>query len=858
MAKSLAINKLLKSLRLINTGDEVLKISILKDLYCSDDIIIKNSSCGDYILKLAKDLSKIATTYYGKGGAGLLLVCREDNTVLMLKRSRHVEQPMTWGIPGGALSRDEGWHKKENINQVDFSDQDFYDAAFREANEELFSSGGTSLDQSKMTLIGETEFKDGGFTYKTFIYDIPLEEKRRITGSLSLNWENDKAKWYSLSDLPQNLHFGVKFTKDNLEEQGVQLFQARSDELDWIRDYLRSLTIKVNSQSEQVLKNLIDKVSIMIPTLSTKSEKEDYSEFRFKVSNAVHDFFNYAIKEISRVGEKKVAIEMMNYASKFARKPKDKYDSSIEGTSLKTLTKLPSGEQSAHTGFFYHGSELRNAISILRSGIFVGAGAFTRLSLTSDLSVAAKFGDTIFVFDAKKLQRSGAKKMNYGDIGTTEGVRRNTGKPVDENYLKNPWINELYRYEKEWVLPLPYQLRPGDLVKIIYFSNTSNRDASGYSNDKYTSANEAFAALDAVTDVPIEIMNYPSFGSHSPSVSKKVTPETANLTELIYTSALSEQASAENLMKKYSEERAKRFPATSTAEGYKNDPVYTTLWRLYRLIEDMGSYARQLEFKSNYDAGKAFDFYSEIERMLERIEYLPENYKFEILGSYGLSYRDVDVAVSFYMPYISSMKSICEKILSRKDEFKDIILKKNFGELSKPIEENYIVRYFIYPSGEPEAIRKGARELCTKNIDKILSIPNMMEYLNTNGPKVYGESDYKWYSKEINDQSIKWRTEDLIRYADPSLVPDDKYVEHFLGLIDSEKIESIPDDRLERISKKYLSEGKEKYSGHGKFDDKWIYDHRSYKSEAEKKKLEVIMKSLNKDSKGFSEEETNS
>ena len=847
MANNLAINKLLKSLRFLNAGDEILRVSILKELYCSDDIIVKNASCGDQILKLAKDLSKIATTYYGKGGAGLLLVCREDGTVLMLKRSRHVEQPMTWGIPGGALSKGEGWHSREDIGDSGFSAEDFSEAAFREADEELFSSGGTSLDKSKMTLIGETEFRDGGFTYRTFVYDIPLEEKKRITGNLSLNWENDKAKWYSLSDLPSNLHFGIKFTRDNLEEQGVQLFENRLDELDWIREYLRGLLKKVGPQSEQLVKDLIEKVSVMIPTLSTRAQGEDYQDFRFKASNAVHDFFNYSVKELSRVGEKKVAIEMMNYASRFARKQKDKYDTSGE----KALTKLPSGEQSAHSGFFYHGSELRNAISILKSGTFVGAGAFTRLSLTSDLSVAAKFGDTIFVFDAKKLQRSGIKKMNYGDVKTTEQVREQSGKPVDENYLKNPWIADLYRYEKEWVLPLPYRIGPGDLVKIIYFSNTKDRDIGGGYNNQYSSANEAFAALDEATDVPVEIMNYPSFGSHSPSTSKKVELESADLTELTYSTILSEQATIEQLEKIYNEETDKRiWDKAYLSSSYRNDWIKYTIYKLRIAITDLGSYARGMDFKSTYDAGKILDFYRDIERVRDDIKGNKEPINSGLLSWYNFSYSDMDAAKEFFMPFINKIVDICDKILSKKEEFKAIFLNKQFGDPASPQEENYIVRYFIYPSGEVELIRSKAREWCANNIDRVLSIPNIIEYLDINGPKVYGEN-YSWYKKDLNDYSIESRLGELIKYAEPSKVPDEIYIDHFLSLIDSEKIEIIPDDRLERIGKRYLIEGKEKYSG-GKYDDKWIHDYRDYGSDIRKKKLEVLMKAMNEDSLGFS------
>lgn len=847
MAKNLAISKLLRSLHIVGAKEEILRVSLLKELYCSNDIIIKNASCGDHILKLAKDLSKIATTYYGKGGAGLLLVCKEDSTVLMLKRSRHVEQPMTWGIPGGALSKGEGWHRRDDIEDSGFSAEDFSEAAFREADEELFSKGGASLDRSKMTLIGETEFKDGGFTYKTFVYDIPLEEKKRITGNLSLNWENDKAKWYSLSDLPSNLHFGVKFTKDNLEEQGVPLFENRLDELDWIREYLRGLLPKIGNLSEQVLKGLIEKVSVMIPSVSSKAEEEDHSDFRFRRANSVHEFFNYAVKELSRAGEKKTAIEMMNYASRFARKPKDKYDSGDD----KKLMKLPSGEVSAHQGFFYHGSELRNAISILKSGTFVGAGAFTRLSLTSDLSVAAKFGDTIFVFDAKKLQRSGVKKMNYGDFKTIEGIKDSDGKPVDENYLKNPWITNLYRYEKEWVLPLPYQMEPGDLVKIIYFSKTKDRENGGGHNNQYSSANEAFAELDASTDVPVEVMNYPSFGAHSPSTSKKVAPESVNLTELTYSTILSEQSTIEQLEKIYNEEANKRiWDKAYISSPYRNDWIKSTIYKLRKTITELGSYARSMDFKGTYDAGRVLDFYRDIGRVRDDIKNSKELIDSSLLSWYNFSSDDMDSAKEFFMPFINKIVDICDKVLSKKEEFKSIFLNKQFGDPGNPQEENYIVKYFVYPYGEPDIIRDTAREWCGSNIDKVLSIPNIREYLDLNGPKVYGEGTYKSHARELSDYSVNSRLGELIRYAEPSKVTDEVYIEHFLSLIDSEKIDTIPDDRLERISKRYLVEGKENHGG-GKYDDEWIRQYRNYGSVQRKQKLEVMMATMNPESSGF-------
>ena len=258
-----------------------------------------------------------------------------------------------------------------------------------------------------------------------------------------------------------------------------------------------------------------------------------------------------------------------------------------------------------------------------------------------------------------------------------------------------------------------------------------------------------------------------------------------------------------------------------------------------------------MDFKSTYDAGKILDFYRDIERIRDDIKSNNDLIDSQLLSWYNFSYRDIDAAREFFMPFINKIVDICEKILSKKEEFKTIFLNKQFGDPVSPQEENYIVRYFIYPSGEVELIRSRAREWCANNIDKILSIPNIREYLDLNGPKVYGEN-YSWYKKDLSDYSIESRLGELIRYAEPSKVPDEAYVEHFLSLVDSERIESIPNDRLERIAKRYLVEGKEKYSG-GKYDDQWIYNHRNYGSDTRKNKLEVLMKAMNENNDGFAE-----
>jgi|6_EtaG_2_1085325.scaffolds.fasta_scaffold119593_1 8-oxo-dGTP pyrophosphatase MutT (NUDIX family) len=149
-------------------------------------------------------IRKWAAEYWGKKASGIIYVCNEDRTVLLLKRSWQVEQPGTWGIPGGAVG--EGFHESEH-EEEDPEEDVFLESAERETQEELGSLPKT------IGSLGTTVFSDGGFTYKTFIFDISLEEKNAFRPVL--NWENDAWEWFPLDALPGDLHFGVEFSVAN-------------------------------------------------------------------------------------------------------------------------------------------------------------------------------------------------------------------------------------------------------------------------------------------------------------------------------------------------------------------------------------------------------------------------------------------------------------------------------------------------------------------------------------------------------------------------------------------------------------------------------------------------------------------
>lgn len=147
---------------------------------------------------------KISQQVWGQAGAGILFVCPEDQTALLVLRSDAVEDPGQWGVPGGAVGQD-GFFEQDELEDPGFDDEDFFSAAKKEVLEEI----GCFPSQYK---ISQTiDYKAGNFTYRTFILLVPLAEKEKMTSDHQLNWENTKAKWHPLKDIADipGLHRGV-------------------------------------------------------------------------------------------------------------------------------------------------------------------------------------------------------------------------------------------------------------------------------------------------------------------------------------------------------------------------------------------------------------------------------------------------------------------------------------------------------------------------------------------------------------------------------------------------------------------------------------------------------------------------
>jgi len=208
-----------------NQADDV--VSAVKDLgYGQGSLVSTTNSDGGFWadnigfgnqwidpLKEKYPTPKTAASYWGKKASGIIFICLEDNTILLLKRSEYVHMGGNWGVAGGAVKELGDHYSDSEENLPDPEINVFINSAEEEVREEL---GSLPTIEKKL---GETTFSDGGFTYKTFIYNITKNEKERWAPMIKLNWENDDYQWFPLNQLPGNLHPGLSYTIGELKKQ---------------------------------------------------------------------------------------------------------------------------------------------------------------------------------------------------------------------------------------------------------------------------------------------------------------------------------------------------------------------------------------------------------------------------------------------------------------------------------------------------------------------------------------------------------------------------------------------------------------------------------------------------------------
>ena len=122
------------------------------------------------------------TGFWGKQGAGSIVLARSTGKLLIPHRSNHVLEPNTWGVWGGAID----------------SDEDPKEAAKRELQEEAEYHG-------PIQMMPLAVFQKANFKYHNFLAIVDEEFEPK------LNWETQGYVWTTLDDMPEPLHFGLQW-----------------------------------------------------------------------------------------------------------------------------------------------------------------------------------------------------------------------------------------------------------------------------------------------------------------------------------------------------------------------------------------------------------------------------------------------------------------------------------------------------------------------------------------------------------------------------------------------------------------------------------------------------------------------
>lgn len=147
--------------------------------------------------------------YWGVGGSGVVVLCTEDNTIYMQQRSYEVNGGQgKWGFPGGGIHTEQPKHHKTPIkHSVNHEDPVLELQAFKELEEE---AGYRGIPKYRL-LDALVSYEDCGFIFKTFIIDIPYNEKRSWQPQPYPEhaWEIISQNWFSGKDWKnEDIYFG--------------------------------------------------------------------------------------------------------------------------------------------------------------------------------------------------------------------------------------------------------------------------------------------------------------------------------------------------------------------------------------------------------------------------------------------------------------------------------------------------------------------------------------------------------------------------------------------------------------------------------------------------------------------------
>lgn len=127
------------------------------------------------------------TGFWGRQGAGCLVMAADTGRILISHRSAYVQEPDTWGTIGGAID----------------SQENPAEAARREVAEEMGYTG-KILHMVPMLKFQAKKNGEVVFIYHNFLAVIEHEFRPR------LDWESQDAQWFKFGEWPSPLHPGLK------------------------------------------------------------------------------------------------------------------------------------------------------------------------------------------------------------------------------------------------------------------------------------------------------------------------------------------------------------------------------------------------------------------------------------------------------------------------------------------------------------------------------------------------------------------------------------------------------------------------------------------------------------------------
>ncbi len=155
-----------------------------------------------------RDIRSNPDVFWGNTAAGILFFCAKKKEFLLGQRSEQVQEPLTWGVFGGACDTEEF----SDGRRVEIPPAKLFECAVGEVNEEL------SYFPEEYEVVEKVEYKKNNFSYTTFVLAIPPEEKKAMEKHIRLNWENNATAWKTADAWlkKSDIHFGARYALEEL------------------------------------------------------------------------------------------------------------------------------------------------------------------------------------------------------------------------------------------------------------------------------------------------------------------------------------------------------------------------------------------------------------------------------------------------------------------------------------------------------------------------------------------------------------------------------------------------------------------------------------------------------------------